>query len=85
MDGPAKTNSKVAFEVFLADLAELSRKHGMILWSCGSCCKGINVQLDQDAGTPGYAGCYTARFYESEAGEVFCDFVEWVDWGGGDK
>lgn len=27
---------------FLADLTQLSRKYGLVLWSCG-CCEGINT------------------------------------------
>ena len=79
MGRPTKTNSKAVFEAVLVDLAELSRKHGVVFWSCGACCEGINVQLDQDAGTPGYAGHYAARIRESESGEVTCDYVEWQD------
>lgn len=44
---------------FLADLTELSRKHGVKLYSCG-CCGGINADAEDE---PTLDGDYRAKRY----------------------
>jgi len=74
--GRGKTGEE--FDAFLAELTELSRKHGIVLNACGNC-ESLNAYEALEQTGREYSGEFTeTRTHHSRGGgEPFMEYIAW--------